>query len=333
MGLIYKCIVSKSILVTGGAGYIGSHCCKALALAGYEPITYDSLERGHAWAVKWGPLEQGDILDRNRMDEVLQKHKPEAVMHFAAYAYVEESVKYPDKYYKNNVEGSLNLLEATRANGISKFIFSSSCAVYGLPRDSSITEGHPVKPINPYGKYKLEVEKLLQDHSKAHGLTYISLRYSNAAGADPDGEIGESHEPETHLIPLILDTAINKQEYISIFGTDYDTPDGTCIRDYIHVCDLADGHVKGLQYLEKEKKSNIVNLGSGRGYSVNEIISTTREITNMEINGTIVDRRPGDPPKLVANIEYAKKVLNWEPQHSRIENIIETAWKWEKGSM
>jgi len=333
VGLIYKCIVSKSILVTGGAGYIGSHCCKALALAGYEPVTYDNLERGHEWGVKWGPLEVGDVRDQDKLEEVFKKYKPEAVMHFAAYAYVEESVKYPDKYYKNNVEGSLNLLEAMRVNEINKFIFSSSCAVYGIPQEPLIREDHPIAPINPYGAGKSDVEKKLYEHSNKYDFQYVSLRYFNAAGADPDGEIGESHEPETHLIPLILDTAINKQEYISIFGTDYDTPDGTCIRDYIHVCDLADGHVKGLQYLEKEKKSNIVNLGSGRGYSVKEIINTAREITNMEISRKIIERRPGDPPRLVANIEHAEKVLNWEPLHSQIQNIIKTAWQWHKNCL
>jgi UDP-arabinose 4-epimerase len=317
----------STILVTGGAGYIGSHACKALAQAGYTPVCYDNLERGHKWAVKWGPLELGNILDRKRLDEVLRKYKPDAVMHFAAYAYVEESVKYPEKYYRNNVEGSITLLEAMQAKGINKFIFSSSCAVYGIPQESLIMEDHPIAPINPYGAGKSEIENKLHEYSNASDFQYVSLRYFNAAGADPDGETGELHDPETHLIPLILNTAMNKQEYISIYGIDYDTPDGTCIRDYIHVCDLADGHLKGLQYIETGKKSDIVNLGSGKGYSVKEIIDTAREVTHREIKEKIVERRPGDPPRLVANIEYAKKILDWEPQHSRIQNIIETAWQ------
>ena len=322
--------MSKSILVTGGAGYIGSHCCKALALAGYEPVTYDNLERGHAWAVKWGPLEQGDILDRNRLDEVLQKHKPEAVMHFAAYACVEESVKYPDKYYKNNVEGSLNLLEAMRANGISKFIFSSSCAVYGLPRDSSITEGHPVAPITPYGAGKLDVEKKLHEHSNKYDFQYVSLRYFNAAGADADGETGEDHDPETHLIPLVLDTALGKRPVISIYGSDYDTPDGTCIRDYIHVGDLANAHVKALQYMEQAGQSMIVNVGTGKGYSVREIIEAARKITDTEIKETVIERRQGDPAILVAQATSVEKLLGWSATQSNIEHIIKTAWQWQK---
>lgn len=317
-----------AILVTGGAGYIGSHACKALASAGYTPVCYDNLERGHPWAVNWGPLEQGDILDRRRLDEVLRRYKPDAVMHFAAYAYVEESVHHPEKYYKNNVEGSLTVLAAMRAYGINKFIFSSSCAVYGMPQEDLIREDHPIAPINPYGEGKSTVEKKLSEYSKRYDFQYVSLRYFNAAGADPDGDIGESHNPETHLVPLVLDTALGKQESIIIYGDDYDTPDGTCIRDYIHVCDLADGHIKGLQYIESEKKSNIVNLGSGRGYSVKEIIETAREVTNMEINEKVAGRRPGDPPKLVADINYAKKILDWGPRYSQIHNIIKTAWQW-----
>jgi len=322
--------MSKSILVTGGAGYIGSHCCKALALAGYEPITYDSLERGHAWAVKWGPLEQGDILDRNRLDEVLQKHKPEAVMHFAAYAYVEESVKFPDKYYKNNVEGSLNLLEAMRVNEINKFIFSSSCAVYGIPQEPLIREVHPIAPINPYGAGKSDVEKKLHEHSNKYDFQYVSLRYFNAAGADPDGETGEDHDPETHLIPLVLDTVLGKRPVISIYGSDYDTPDGTCIRDYIHVSDLANAHVKALQYMEQAGQSMIVNVGTGKGYSVREIIEAARKITDTEIKETVIERRQGDPAILVAQATSVEKLLGWSATQSNIEHIIKTAWQWQK---
>ena len=318
----------KTILVTGGAGYIGSHACKALARAGYTPVCYDNLERGHAWAVQWGPLEQGDILDRQRLDAVLQKYQPDAVMHFAAYAYVEESVKDPDKYYKNNVEGSMTVLEAMRANGINRFIFSSSCAVYGTPQEPLLKENHPIAPINPYGAGKAAVENKLLEYSNASAFRYISLRYFNAAGADPEGEIGEAHEPETHLIPLVLNTAMNQQEAITVYGDDYDTPDGTCIRDFIHVADLADGHLRALRHLEQGNFSNIINLGTSAGYSVKEIIHCARNITGREIREKIMGRRAGDPPRLVANRDYAEKILGWKPQYSRIENIIETAWRW-----
>lgn len=320
--------MSKPILVTGGAGYVGSHACKALARAGYTPICYDSLERGHAWAVKWGPLEKGDILDRKRLEEVLQKYRPIAVMHFAAYAYVEESVREPDKYFRNNVHGSLNVLEAIQACDVNKFIFSSSCAVYGMPKESPLQETHPIAPINPYGAGKATVEKKLMEFRNSSPLRYISLRYFNAAGADADGEIGEAHTPETHLIPLVLNAAGNPRETIKIYGDDYDTPDGTCVRDYIHVEDLADGHLRALYYLERGNESDIINLGTGSGYSVKEIIQCARDITSRNIIQKIMGRRAGDPPCLVANRDYAEKTIGWKPRYSQIENIIATAWKW-----
>lgn len=251
-----------NVLVTGGAGYIGSHACKALSQKGYTPITYDNLVHGHRWAVRWGPLEVGDINDRARLNAVIQQYRPEAIMHFAAYAYVGESVLDPGKYYRNNVAGSLTLLEAARDHGIDKFIFSSSCATYGTPEQIPIPEAHPQHPINPYGASKLMIERMLADFGSAHGLRSISLRYFNAAGADPDAKIGECHDPETHLIPLILDVAAGKRPVLTIFGEDYDTPDGTCIRDYIHVTDLADAHLLALQLLDRGEESTVFNLGN-----------------------------------------------------------------------
>lgn len=251
---------AKHILVTGGAGYIGSHACKALALAGYTPVAYDNLVYGHESAVKWGPFEKGDISDRKRLDQVIEKHRPAAVMHFAAYAYVGESVDDPGKYYRNNVVGTLTLLEAMRDHSIDQFVFSSTCATYGVPQQMPIAEDHTQQPINPYGASKLMVEQMLRDFGVAHGLRAISLRYFNAAGADPDAEIGEDHDPETHLIPLVLDAAAGRRESIAVFGDDYATPDGTCIRDYIHVTDLASAHVLALQALESGAESNAYNL-------------------------------------------------------------------------
>ena len=320
----------KNILVTGGAGYIGSHACKALAKAGYTPICYDSLERGHEWAVKWGPLEQGNILDKTRLEEVLKQYQPEAVMHFAGYISVEESVKAPALYQRNNVEGSKVLIDAAVAHNIKQFIFSSTCAVHGIPNQQIITEDLPIKPINPYGESKAEIENVLRDTALKNDFAYVALRYFNAAGADRDGEIGEAHEPESHLIPLILDTAAGKREHISIYGTDYDTPDGTCVRDYIHVNDLAEGHVQALRYLEGNAESQVINLGTGKGFSVKKIIDCARKITGKTINEKVESRRAGDPSYLVASNDRAKTVLGWQPQHSQIETIIETAWRWHQ---
>jgi UDP-arabinose 4-epimerase len=321
-------MTQKTILVTGGAGYIGSHVCKALAQAGYLPIAYDNLVYGHQWAVKWGPFEVGDIADRKRIDKVIDKYKPWAVMHFAAYAYVGESMEDPGKYYRNNVSGTLSLLEAMRDHQIDKLIFSSSCAVYGIPKALPIPEDHSQLPINPYGNTKMMVEQILKDFDNAYGIRSISLRYFNAAGADPAGEIGEVHDPETHLIPLVIETAESKRPYIDIFGDDYETPDGTCIRDFIHVTDLAEAHVLALKKLEQGGKTTAYNLGNGQGVSVREVVETARSITGKTFEVKIGPRRPGDPPILVGDAMKAMKELDWKPRYTQLSIIIETAWKW-----
>ena len=318
----------KAILVTGGAGYIGSHACKALAQAGYTPIAFDNLVYGHRWAVQWGALEEGDILDRSRVDEVLEKYKPAAVMHFAAYAYVGESVQNPGKYYRNNVAGTINLLEALRDHDIGKLVFSSTCATYGVPQRNPIPEDHPQHPINPYGTSKLMIEQVLRDFDAAHGLRSLALRYFNAAGADPDTEIGEDHDPETHLIPLVLDAASGTRPHITVFGDDYDTQDGTCIRDYIHVSDLAEAHVLALKSLEKGAASVAYNLGNGRGFSVNEVIATATRVTGRDIPVKTGLRRAGDPPQLVGDATRAIETLGWKPRFAALEDIVATAWKW-----
>ena len=318
----------RNILVTGGAGYIGSHACKALAQAGFVPVSYDNLSFGHEWAVKWGPLERGDILDRMRLDEVLASYKPAAVMHFAAFAYVGESVENPAKYYRNNVVGSLNLLEAMLAHDIRQIVFSSTCATYGMPQRVPIPDDHPQNPINPYGASKLMIEQILKDFGSAYGMRSISLRYFNAVGADSDCEIGEDHDPETHLIPLLLEAAKGKRRDITIYGTDYDTPDGTCIRDYIHVSDLAEAHVLALKALEEGSGSENFNLGTGHGFSVREVISAAEAITGRSISVVEGPRRPGDPPRLVADAARAKDQLSWQPQYDELEPIIATAWDW-----
>lgn len=318
----------KKILVTGGAGYIGGHACKALAAEGYTPIVYDNLVYGHSWAVRWGPLEIGDIADRTRLDEVLGKYSPIAIMHFAAYAYVGESVRNPGKYYRNNVAGTLTLLEAMRDHGIDKLIFSSTCATYGNPNFVPIKESHPQQPINPYGASKLMIERILQDFDCAHGLRSISLRYFNAAGADPDGEVGEAHDPETHLIPLVLDAALGRQPAITIFGDDYDTPDGTCIRDYIHVSDLANAHVLALKALEKGAKTTAYNLGNRQGFSVREVIDSAARVTGRQVPIILGPRRGGDPAVLVGDTTRAMQELGWRTKLNNIDTMIDTAWQW-----
>ena len=317
-------------MVTGGAGYIGAHACKALAGAGYTPIAYDNLVYGHPQSVKWGPLEKGDIGDSRRLVTVLQKYKPSAVMHFAAYAYVGESVENPAKYYRNNVAGTLALLESMRKCGINQIIFSSTCATYGMPEQIPIGEDHPQYPINPYGRSKLMIEWMLKDFDAAYDLKFIALRYFNAAGADPDAEIGEDHSPETHLIPLILDAALEKRDHLEIFGTDYDTPDGTCIRDYIHVSDLADAHLLALEYLRGGGESDAFNLGNGNGFSVRQVIDSAAKVTGCDIPYLDSDRRPGDPPVLIGDSEKIRQVLGWNPVQNQLETIIETAWQWQK---
>ncbi len=320
-----------TVLVTGGAGYIGSHACKALAAAGHTPVAYDNLIYGHDWAVRWGPLERGDILDPDRLGEVIDQYQPDAVMHFAAFAYVGESVADPAKYYRNNVVGTLTLLDAMRARGVERLVFSSSCTVYGVPDTTPIREDAPVRAISPYGSSKLMMEQILADYGAAYGLKAIALRYFNAAGADPEGETGEAHDPETHLIPLVLDAAAGSRPDITVFGDDYATPDGTCIRDYIHVTDLADAHVRALQALAEPGRPGglgVYNLGTGVGVSVAEIIDAARRITGCAIPVRMGERRPGDPPALFADAGLARAELGWTPHMSDIETVIGTAWRW-----
>ncbi len=317
-----------NVLVTGGAGYIGSHTCKVLAAAGYTPIAYDNLAYGHEWAVKWGPFEYGDICDKDRLNEIFQRYKPHAVFHFAAFTHVGESVQNPGKYFRNNVLGSLTVLEVMRDHHIDKLVFSSTCAIYGTPDTIPIHEKHPQNPINPYGASKLMVERMISDFASAHGIRCISLRYFNAAGADRDGEIGEDHTPETHLIPLVLEAALGLRQHITVFGTDYKTPDGTCIRDYIHVSDLANAHVLSLKALEDGSRSSSYNLGNGTGYSVKQVIDIAQQISGKTIGVQESARRRGDPPRLVAEATNAKRELGWSLEIGELPLIIDTAWQW-----
>ncbi|MGB7444917.1 MAG: UDP-glucose 4-epimerase GalE [Coleofasciculaceae cyanobacterium] len=324
---------NSTILVTGGAGYIGSHAVLALQQAGYEVVILDNLVYGHrdiAEEVLKAKLVVGDIQDRQQLDSLFKAHNISAVMHFAAYAYVGESIKDPEKYYYNNVVGTLTLLQAMRAASVDKFVFSSTCATYGVPEQVPITEEQPQQPINPYGASKLMVERILRDFGQAYGLKSVCLRYFNAAGADPTGLLGEDHTPETHLLPNVLLAALGKRESISIFGTDYPTEDGTCIRDYIHVSDLAAAHVLALEYLLKGGESNVFNLGNSNGFSVREIIETAQVVTGKEIKVVECDRRPGDPPVLVGSGEKAKKVLGWHRQYQDLKEILLHAWQWHQ---
>lgn len=314
------------ILVTGGAGYIGAHTCKRLAAAGHEPVTIDNLSTGHRSFVKWGPLVEADILDTDALTRALREHRPEAVIHFAAKAYVGESMQDPFKYYRNNVAGSLSLLTAMRAADVRTIVFSSTCATYGVPNVDLISEDTPQEPINPYGHSKLMIEKVLQDLSKRSELSYMALRYFNAAGADPSGEIGEWHEPETHLIPLAIASALGGSP-LQVFGTDFPTPDGTAIRDYVHVDDLADGHLAALEYLLAGGASDAVNLGTGMGASVREVVDGLR-LLQAPVSFVDADRRPGDPAHLVADNAKAKRVLGWSPAYPEIGGILETALTW-----
>ncbi len=322
-----------TILVTGGAGYIGSHACLALKHAGYNVIILDNLVYGHRDLVEkvlQVKLVVGDTNDRALLDRLFQTHNIAAVMHFAAYTYVGESVTEPAKYYRNNVTGTLTLLEAMLAASVKNFVFSSTCATYGVPETIPIPEEHPQNPINPYGVTKLMVEKILADFDRAYNLKSVFFRYFNAAGADPSGLLGEDHSPESHLIPLVLFTALGKRKSISIFGTDYPTPDGTCIRDYIHVTDLANAHLLGLEYLLKGGDTEVFNLGNGSGFSVKEVIETARTVTQKEIIATECDRRPGDSPILIGTSAKARKILGWSPQYSELTQIISDAWKWHQ---
>lgn len=322
-----------TILVTGGAGYIGSHTVLALKQAGYEVLILDNLVYGHRDLVEQVlkvELIQGDTGDRDLLDNLFKSRKIAAVMHFSAYAYVGESVSDPAKYYRNNVIGTITLLEAMLAASVKKFVFSSTCATYGVPEVVPIPEDHPQNPINPYGATKLMVERILSDFNDAYDFKSVRFRYFNAAGADPSGLLGEDHNPETHLIPLVLQAALGKRESISIFGTDYPTSDGTCVRDYIHVSDLADAHVLGLEYLLKGGDSAFFNLGNGNGFSVKEVIETAREVTGKDIKAVECDRRPGDPPALIGSAEKARKILGWQPQYPNLKEIMIHAWEWHQ---
>ena len=318
----------KNILIVGGAGYIGSYMCKYLANNGYNPIVLDNLVYGHREAVRWGPFIEGSMADSKLLKQIFSKYQIVAVMHFAAFCYVGESVTLPAKYYRNNVADTINLLEVMVEKNVSSFIFSSSCATYGEPVEIPITEEHPQNPINPYGRTKLMVEQILDDFRSAYGLESVSLRYFNAAGADPDGELGEDHRPETHLIPLVLQTALGQRKAINIFGGNYPTKDGTCIRDYIHIVDLAEAHFLALKRLMNGLPGGKYNLGNGDGYSVGEVIETARKITGKTIPINIVDRRPGDPAVLVGSSKKAAGELGWKPRFPDLYTIIETAWKW-----
>lgn len=316
------------ILITGGAGYVGSHCAKALAAAGHEGVVFDSLLFGHRAFVRWGPLIEGDIRNASALDAVFSAYRFDAVMHFAALAYVGESVVAPGRYYDVNVGGTRTLLDAMVRAAVRPIVFSSSCAVYGAPDAMPIGEGTVPNPINPYGFSKLVCERIMDDFGRAHGLKSARLRYFNAAGADPTAEIGEDHNPETHLIPLVLDAASGRRPDITVFGTDYPTPDGTAVRDYVHVCDLARAHVLALEYLLHDGDTIAINLGSGLGASVREVIDTARRITGREIADRNASRRAGDPPVLVADAKKASEVLGWMPQHSDLAAIITDAWRW-----
>jgi UDP-glucose-4-epimerase GalE len=319
-----------NILVTGGAGYIGSHACKFMAERGFQPIVIDNLINGHREAVKWGPLYEGDICDRRLLSHIFSKYQISCVMHFSAFCYVGESVSNPAKYYSNNVLKTIFLLEMMIKNSISRFIFSSSCTTYGKPSEVPIKENHPQKPINPYGWSKFMVECILENFRTAYDFEYISLRYFNAAGADPDGLLGEDHRPETHLIPLVLQTALCKHNTVKIFGTDYPTSDGTCIRDYIHVNDLAQAHILALERLINNLGGGTFNLGNGNGYSVREVIDTAARITGRKIPLQLTERRIGDPAILIGSSDKAVRELAWNPRYNDLDTIIETAWNWHK---
>jgi UDP-glucose-4-epimerase GalE len=320
--------MSKSVLVTGGAGYIGSHACKILARAGYRPVVFDNMSRGHREAVRWGPLVEGDLADRGRLTAALVEHRVSAVMHFAAYAYVGESVADPAIYYRNNLGGTLSLLDAMREAGVDQIVFSSTCATYGTPDGVPIREIAPQLPVNPYGETKLAIERSLRWYGEAYGLRSVSLRYFNAAGADPDGEIGELHQPETHLVPLVLQAALGERAQIDIYGTDYPTPDGTAIRDYIHVQDLAEAHLRALEHLAEGGKSAALNLGTGRGHSVREVVRVAEAVSGRPIAWRDTARRPGDPPVLVADPSLAAELLGWRARVSDLETILRTALAW-----
>ena len=318
----------SNILITGGAGYIGSHVCKMLAEEGHTPIAYDNLSNGNRDAIRWGPFEEGDILDQDKLRYVLNKYQPKAVMHFAAFAYVGESIIKPKKYYRNNVVGTLNIAECMLQESINNLIFSGSCATFGAPESMPINETYAQNPINPYGKSKVAAENIINDFSSAHGLRSVILRYFNAAGADKDLEIGELHSPETHLIPLLFDACTRTINNFNVNGDDYDTFDGTCIRDYIHVTDLADAHILAYKKLKQDGVTTSYNLGNGEGFSIKQVIHMVEKVTGLDVPFGIAPRRVGDPPILIADSTKARKELLWSPVNSSLENIIESAWLW-----
>ncbi|WP_298294765.1 UDP-glucose 4-epimerase GalE [uncultured Litoreibacter sp.] len=320
----------KTVLVTGGAGYIGSHACKVLAKAGFLPVTFDNLDTGWEQAVKFGPFEKGDLQDRSRLDTVFAKHQPVAVMHFAALSQVGESMDNPGLYWRNNVLGSLNLVEAAIAAGCRKFVFSSTCATYGEQDGVALTEDSPQAPLNAYGASKRAIEDILDNFSASHGLEHVTFRYFNVAGADPEGEVGEFHQPETHLIPLVMDAIDGKRDALTVYGTDYDTPDGTCIRDYVHVMDLVDAHILGLNWLLEGKGNAVFNLGTGTGFSVREVIDSSRTITNKSVPVVEGARRAGDATKLVSGSAAARDLLGWDPKRSTMEAMVSDAWRWHQ---
>lgn len=319
-----------AVLVTGGAGYIGSHACKALKAAGFTPVTYDNLSTGWEDAVKFGPFERGDLTDRDRLDDVFATYQPIAVMHFAALSLVGEAMQNPGRYWHNNVAGSLTLVEAAVAAGCSDFVFSSTCATYGEHDNVVLDEETPQMPLNAYGASKRAIEDMLRDFEAAYGLRHVIFRYFNVAGADPDGEVGEFHRPETHLVPLMLDAIDGKRAALTVFGTDYDTPDGTCIRDYVHVCDLVDAHVLGLNWLKEGRGTRVFNLGTGKGFSVREVIDHSRSVTNREVPFIEGPRRAGDATKLVSGSTRAEAELGWRPQRSDLATMIADAWRWHQ---
>ncbi|MDR6671336.1 UDP-glucose 4-epimerase GalE [Rhizobium sp. 1399] len=324
-------MAGETVLVVGGAGYIGSHTCLDLANKGYKPVVFDNFSNGHREFVKWGPAEEGDIRDRARLDEVLAKHKPSAILHFAALIEVGESVKDPVSFYENNVIGTLTLLSAAQAAGINAFVFSSTCATYGLPQSVPLDETHRQVPINPYGRTKYIVEQALADYDQYKSLRSVVLRYFNAAGADFEGRIGEWHQPETHAIPLAIDAALGRRQGFKVFGSDYETRDGTCVRDYIHVLDLADAHVRAVQYLLDGGESVALNLGTGTGTTVKELLGAIEDVSNKPFPVEYIGRREGDSHTLVANNDKARDVLGWVPQYD-LSQIIQSAWNWHARS-
>lgn len=316
------------ILVTGGAGYIGSHTVRELRERGADVVVYDNLVTGHSEAVRGVPFVKGDIFDKELLCGTIREYGVDAVIHFAAYSLVGESMSDPAKYYRNNVAGTLSLLDAMLAEGVKYLVFSSSAATYGDTGDGLITEDSPQRPTSVYGQTKLMMEQFMSDYDKAYGMKYVALRYFNAAGAHRDGDIGEAHNPESHLIPIILQAALGKRDHIGIFGDDYPTRDGTCIRDYIHITDLADAHIRALDYLRGGGKSTYYNLGNGNGFSVKEVIDTARKVTGLDIKSAVEPRRPGDPATLVASSDKIKRELGWKPRYDSLEAIVASAWKW-----